>query len=333
MHLFKNNNKQIMEKIDDDSNIRDKIKVPDNIINRKFVYSCSDIELAAEYCNNKENFTIFEYLLKKNRKNRKLIKKILKSKLRDGDTSCMQAIKLLMDYGADINCMYKNGRTPLMLVCDYDIQKPKKEFVEFLLKNGSKVNVVDKYGNDALLFICKKGKKEDIEIIKLLLEYGANVNSNKSNFSCLMCAAHNTNYDITKLLIENGANVNYVSKNGYGILNLIYDNTIHYNNEDNRIIKLLIENGANVNSKNKSGETPLMNIIMLTLLNKSLEYESIKLLLDNKADVYIKNINGKNIFNIVENVKQRNSDIYSFIFYYKNIYNDYLCERDINFIY
>ena len=368
--MFIHTNKRTME---DNyyNNIRKKIIIDHDDITQSFLDDYSDLELAARYCKYPSNFTIFENLLKKNSKNIKLINKTLIPTVRSADAiSCINALKLLISYGANIN--FKTLTycgcyvTPLMVICSYLPRKTELEIVKFLIENGCDVNITDENGNNALLLICKRGFHQDFEIIKLLLEHNSNVNSSAVTLSCLMHAVYDNNYDIAKLLIEKNADINFINKDGDNILNFF---CFSVNRKDNKIIELLIENGADVNCKNKSDEIPLMNLIkyssslddvkyiklliskgsqvnskdgksrtpmmMCYRLNKynPVEYEIIKLLLDNKADIYIKNINGENILNIVENRKGKDSDVYSLIFNYKNLYNIHLCECDINFIY
>ena len=367
--MFIHTNKQTMEE-NDYTNIRKKIIINDDgSIDQRLLDKYSDLELAARYCKNPVNFTIFENLLKKNSKNITLINKTLIPTVRSTDAvSCINALKLLISYGANLNLLHDYigyHVTPLMAICYIVPRKTEFEIVKFLIENDSDVNIINRHGYNALLLICQRGNFKDFEIIKLLLENNSNFdNSNGNTWSCLMCTVNNSNYDIAKLLIEKGADVNFINYNGDNILNLLCSNR-----KDNKIIELLIENGADVNSKNKFGGTPLMNLIKyssssdnfksIKLLiskgsqvnskdeksktpmmmyykknkNKSFEYEIIKLLLDNKADIYIKNKNGDNILNIVENRTGKHSKIYSLIFNYKNLYDVHLCECDINFIY
>jgi len=111
---------------------------------------------------------------------------------------------------------------------------PTVEKIDKALKNGADLNGLDKYGETPLLkaifSACFFGSsKRCIEIVKLLLDNGADVNNARSRRG-------NT------LLIE-------------ATLPLIYTNQV-------QIVKLLLDHGANVNIPNKDGET------FLSFINK-----------------------------------------------------------------
>jgi ankyrin repeat protein len=86
------------------------------------------------------------------------------------------------------------------------------------------------------------GKDGNIEIIKLLIDAGLDVNSvNEYGKSLINIAILNDNIELVKLLIEAGVDVNAVDSNGY--CPLFYAIQNHYGH----IIKLLIESGAHTN--------------------------------------------------------------------------------------
>ena len=68
---------------------------------------------------------------------------------------------------------------------------------------------------------------------------------------CLLKAVREEDFDIIKLLVEKGADVNYRSSLGQSAL--------HYAAEksDPRLVKLFLDLGANVNAKTLGGTTPL----------------------------------------------------------------------------
>ena len=73
-----------------------------------------------------------------------------------------------------------------------------------------------------------------------------NDNLMKDGFTALHLAK---SYEMVKLLIENGANVNAKDANGYTPLHTLY--------QDAKIMKLLLENGADINAKTINGHTIL----------------------------------------------------------------------------
>ena len=143
-------------------------------------------------------------------------------------------------------------------------------------------------------------KKENIEIAKLLIKQGADVNVKISHKSLmestpLKLAIYNGLFKVAELLIKHGADVNTKNKYGYTLLH----NVDRWFSSDNKTTapdpptpspynlktryktaKLLIEKGADVNAKNGSGDTPLHSISSI---------EITKLLIEHGADVNAEN--------------------------------------------
>ena len=92
-----------------------------------------------------------------------------------------------------------------------------------------------------------------LDIVKVLIESGANVEVKEENYDCtpLHYAASNEHLEITKLLVEKKADVNSMNKSNETPLHYT---TFHSHLE---ITKLLIENGAKVNLKDKKNWIPL----------------------------------------------------------------------------
>ena len=88
----------------------------------------------------------------------------------------------------------------------------------------------------------------DIEIIKLMLANGANINHlNNENWNALrtLCRYYGNNTEAIKLLLDNGADVNQLSNNNWSALMILCRH--HGNNTE--AIKLLLDNGASVHHK------------------------------------------------------------------------------------
>ena len=106
-------------------------------------------------------------------------------------------------------------------------------------------------------------KKENVEIVKLLIEAGANIGPlSPSGLTAMdgLSALHYAIYsdsdvEIVKLLIEAGANVNAWSQKGrpldYALKSLQHSSCKHARYKARKNVRLLIENGANINSDNK----------------------------------------------------------------------------------
>ena len=212
--------------------------------------------------------------------------------------------KLLLEHGADVNAIDKNGHTVLILATDNENVELTKLLLEhgadvntlinietqLLIDKGLDINASDKVNFTILMFAIGK---ENIEMVKLLIENGADVNallnidtknliekglavntSTKDGLTTLMFAImEKKNIEIIKLLLEHEVDVNVFVNNGETALMLaIY-------NENIKLTKLLLEYGADINISVKSGETALM----LAIYNENIKLT--KLLLEYGADV------------------------------------------------
>lgn len=214
--------------------------------------------------------------------------------------SRLDLIELLIDYGADVNMIVDD------LLCCCALQfiieesnniKNYLEICECLLKNGANPSF---YG---LSFSIKNGytsesirsmpvldtiRRENIELLKLLIRYGANIQTFiKGTYSPLCTACYIGNIDIVNILLLNGVDptatclnsntpltiatsMNYISivhtllpfykdthyinkKDGNGDFALLY---AAYN-KNTFLVRLLIQSGANVNLSNNFNCTPL----------------------------------------------------------------------------
>ena len=91
--------------------------------------------------------------------------------------------------------------------------------------------------------------KDDLNILQLIIERGADINFVDS-FTPLIKAISTNKIETVKVLIANGANVNL------GPLSAaVYKNYF-------KIVKLLVENGALINLHNSIGKTPFHSAIL-----------------------------------------------------------------------
>jgi ankyrin repeat protein len=161
-----------------------------------------------------------------------------------GGEKCLEDAKEAISQGANVNVKNDWGLTPL----SWAIYNGNVDMAKLLIEKGANVNA---RSSSPLSHAATKG---NVDMVKLLIESGANVNAkDKDGFTPLDNAVgKGNNIDIVKLLVEKGANVN--AKDGGGFTPLI--TAAYYGNID--IVKFLIESGAkNVNAKNKYGKTAL----------------------------------------------------------------------------
>ena len=191
-----------------------------------------------------------------------------------------KTLKNLITNGIDVNTPSKMNKaiTPLALAIDtylHETNGENFEIIKLLIEAGADVNARSegKYSSD----------DNDAPLIKVLENYDKD---NGANF-----------FQLIKLLIDAGADVN-VKSDHYGgnyPLNIVlnYYSKSHeqkYDKKDyDKIIPLLLKAGANINAKNDSGYTALMSAV------ERLDYSTVELLINSRANVNIKdNIGGSN---------------------------------------
>jgi len=113
--------------------------------------------------------------------------------------------------------------------------------VKELIEQGVDVNQIQDYNkNSPLIEACSFGETLDmgnyLEIIKLLLSRGANINhKNNISWTALMYACDYGHIEIVKLLLDNEADINHTDGNGYNAL------FIAKHNDSTEIVKLIEE--------------------------------------------------------------------------------------------
>ena len=157
-------------------------------------------------------------------------------------TKNLELVKILVEAGADIN--QNDDYNPLFRA----ISQP--DIMRFLIKQGANVNAIDTMENSSVLHFCLGWNSADIysddtnlDVIKLLLQAGADVNyKNENDDTALYLAAiNNTNPEVIKLLVEYGADVNELV--GWDKRNLL---SVALKNKNPQIAKTIIALGLNI---------------------------------------------------------------------------------------
>jgi ankyrin repeat protein len=153
--------------------------------------------------------------------------------------------------------------------------KSKKTF----RKTHSKRQKGGSEDEDIALIIASRYR--DTEVVRMLLEKGADVNAKTdTDTTALFNAILYRRTEVVRILLENGADVHV--KTMYGSTTL--DMAIWYG--DIEIVSMLLENGADVNAKGKYGSTALIKA------SENGHTEVVRMLLEKGADVNIKDNNG-----------------------------------------
>jgi N-acyl-D-amino-acid deacylase len=207
-------------------------------------------------------------------------------------------VRLLLDHGADVNKTAKSGRTALMIAA---LSPSSAEAVRLLLAKGANVSAADQAGLTALMAAAIGN---DTASVRMLIEAGADVNHTGSTgpngprgFTPLMLAASKANLEAVKLLLAKGAKVNVTSerenlprvKNGLVSAGGFTPLLLASTYGPPELAKTLLDAGADVNATDVRGMTPLM----LSLTTDRFDPETVRLLMAHGADARLKSTAGE----------------------------------------
>ena len=179
-----------------------------------------------------------------------------------------EVVEILIKYGADVN---KESKTEVinhyrLLENEDDEMSPcwmtplhtaiinkQLEIAKILIENGANVN--SDLGYDiGYTPLFSAVLDESFEIAKLLIQNGAKIHSKRQEVTLLEIACQGGHLDMVKLLVDNGANIHQPSKHGNTNLNT----AAHYGHFE--IVKFFIDSGANICEKTENG-LPIHGVI------------------------------------------------------------------------
>ncbi|MCP5062773.1 MAG: hypothetical protein GY936_09940 [Ignavibacteriae bacterium] len=195
-------------------------------------------------------------------------------------------VTLLIEYDKGIIIVNQKNKPLIDAVRKNDIQSVEK----YLNKKNS--NTIDEAGTSLLIIASKNGY---INIVKLLLQNGANINAmNLAGHTALNKAVWLKKNRIAKYLIEQGADINKTDK--HFILPPLVA-AVRSNNLE--LGKILLKSGANINTQNGIDNfTP----IIWAAIYENIDF--VKLLLQYKPDLSIvSKYDNKDIFELTSNQK------------------------------
>ncbi|OXU24227.1 hypothetical protein TSAR_008920 [Trichomalopsis sarcophagae] len=98
----------------------------------------------------------------------------------------------------------------------------EKAYVELLDSELSKEDIAKEFDNAGIDFALIVGL-DDIELIRIMIKKGINLNSEEEEFKALNVACHRLHYDMVQLLLQNGAAVNVSDIDDQTPLEAVYD--------------------------------------------------------------------------------------------------------------
>ena len=161
---------------------------------------------------------------------------------REGD---WEAVKRLLDQGADINKAMDDGTTPLYIAS----YKGHVEVVRFLAERGADINKADNGGWSPLLIASQNGHAE---VVSILVDGGADINQVEGEGATpLLIASVYDHVEVVRILTEKGADINKADNDGATPL---FAASVE---GDVEVVRILAERGADINKADKYVYTPL----------------------------------------------------------------------------
>ncbi|KAJ7813914.1 ankyrin repeat-containing domain protein [Mycena leptocephala] len=133
------------------------------------------------------------------------------------------------------------------------------EVVKLLVEHGADVNTIDTDYDTALHYASTHGRKD---VVKVLVQHGIHGNAmNKTNQTTLHMASINGHTEVVKLLVEHGADLNAMDE---GNRTALHDASLEGHTA---VVKILVEHGADVNAMDVGNRTALPITAMLITKN------------------------------------------------------------------
>jgi uncharacterized protein len=250
---------------------------------------------------------------------------------RQGD---LESVKLLLEYGADVNQQTEGGWTPLLTA----VQNRYYGLAAFLLEHGADPSLQNKGGWSPLYiatdnrnieggdYPTRKPDRDHLEIIKLLVEHGADVNTRmrsstetrtifthqwlyEDGATPFVRAAQSSDLTLMKLLLEHGADPKLTADDGTTALMVasgigwVEGVTYEWSKEANvETVKMLIDLGIDLNARNSEGRTALMGAA-----HKG-RNDIVQLLVDHGADLAARDIGSRDTIHKLSGVSWRAID-------------------------
>jgi ankyrin repeat protein len=113
---------------------------------------------------------------------------------------------MLLDRGAKIDAMCKRSNmTVLQEALKNEDEANGKSLISFLTENGADVNFCTTHGHRALDLTAFDGR---VAYIEHLIDLGADVNPTNAEYLPLTEAARNGHMEVIRVLLERGADIN-----------------------------------------------------------------------------------------------------------------------------
>jgi ankyrin repeat protein len=172
------------------------------------------------------------------------------------DSGNFPAVKHFIEVGTSVNmCDPRGGLLPTSLhSC---VHRGNIAIAELLIRNGVNMSAPNKWGVTPLHFAVSDMYPND-ELVKLLLDAGADISASCGNYPTILCAAtFHSNTSILHLLLQRGRILTICERDR---ANLLHTASKH---GTAATVRLILEAGVNIEATNNSGQTALHCAVQL----------------------------------------------------------------------
>jgi len=215
------------------------------------------------------------------------------------------AVKLLLEYEADVSVSDEEGKTALHYVLKYEPYQSNQStdsgkgsiLIHLLLDRGANVNAASKNGETPFYIACLKGLAS---IAKKMLECGAKVGGNTDKKLPLNAACSHKHMPVVQLLLANKANPNAREECDEDRCGCALPLHIAAANDNSELVELLLKHDANIDATDIGGNTALHHAVEYKTAYTALHFfnglpskSAVDILLETKADVNKVNNSGE----------------------------------------
>lgn len=217
----------------------------------------------------------------------------------------IKIIDLLVEYGADINCMTSRKLKPLDMINE----RCSVDYLKHMFDLGATCN-----GERLLRMFAANA--QDVECIKFLMEKGFSLEKRDRNDFNANCEAicNNSSNDFLEQFLSIGGNPNEKSNGRPCFFSFIaeYDGEERISGYDIARLKILFAHGADINIKDRFGRTAIVYACACCQ-----RIEMLYFLLRFKPDLSIEDSDGKDVYDYIEeneNLNNREKEAIRFAF-------------------
>ena len=211
---------------------------------------------------------------------------------------------LLLKHGAKLNTRDKDNQTPLHLA----VRRCRSKLAVILLEHGADATAEDNKVRTILHALLSESRNDNegdvIDLAMLLLKHGAGVNKrDKINHTPLHLAVRRDRSKLAAILLEHGADATAEDNNGRSLLHTLLSES--WNNDEGDVISLallLLEHGAELNTRDKHNQTPLHLAVMRNWTKLA------AILLEHGADATAKDNNGRTVFHTLLSERRKDGE-------------------------